>query len=222
MTAPYYGPRRPAAQTSSHLRTVADYLMQSLAVIVEAVALLRHLARAYPGVPLGVTGISWGGAMAACIGVLCRMPVACVPCMGSTSPAVVVRGAISWQVAWGQLMAERGHTLEEAKATLEGEFRVITLATLIELARVGGWAPAPRIAVLISVSAADDHYVVAAEGQELYAAIAPSCGQSELRWIEGGHVSSFVRSLAAFVPAIAEAFARLPAPAAGPEAAAPR
>jgi hypothetical protein len=41
---------------------------------------------------LGVTGISWGGAMAACTSVVCREPVACIPCLGSDSPSVMVTG----------------------------------------------------------------------------------------------------------------------------------
>lgn len=202
MTVPYYGVRRANGQTSAKLLTVADYQLQNLAVVYEGVALLRWLRSRYPWVPLGVTGISWGGAMAACISVTSRMPLACVPCLGSTSPAAMVTGIINWQLDWEKLMEEQSQTLGEAKTALEAEFRGITLKTLVDT------APHPTVDIpsMIQVSARDDYFVEAGEGQDLYDALSRSCKRHSIRWVDGGHVSSFLRAHADFTAAIVEAF----------------
>eukprot|EP00928_Gymnodinium_smaydae_P082124 TRINITY_DN65535_c0_g1_i1.p1 TRINITY_DN65535_c0_g1~~TRINITY_DN65535_c0_g1_i1.p1 ORF type:complete len:401 (+),score=37.69 TRINITY_DN65535_c0_g1_i1:128-1330(+) len=202
MIVPYYGVRRAHGQTSSKLLTVADYQLQNLAVVYEGVAILRWLHAKYPWAPLGVTGISWGGAMAACIGVASRMSVACVPCLGSTSPAVMVTGIINWQLDWRKLMDEQAHTLEQSKSALEAEFRGITLQTLVDT------APSPKVTIpsMVQVSALDDYFVEAWEGQELYDALSRACKRHSLRWVDGGHVASFVRADADFITAIVKAF----------------
>jgi len=202
MTVPYYGARRARGQSSSKLLTVADYQLQNLAVIFEGVALLRYLHSNYPWVPLCVTGISWGGAMAACIGVTSRMPLACVPCLGSTSPAVMVNGIINWQLDWPKLMEENAQTLEEAKSALEAEFRGITLSTLVETAP----PPEVRICSMVQVSARDDYFVLPSEGEDLYQSLSRACRMHSIRWVDGGHVSSFVRADSEFISAILAAF----------------
>jgi len=203
MTVPYYGVRRAVGQTSSKLLSVADYQLQNLGVVIEGVALLRWLQGAYPNVPLGVAGMSWGGAMASCIAVLCRMPVACIPYVGMTSPACMVTGIIKWQLDWERLADEQGGSLEQTRCALEDEFRGITLRTLVEK------APKPleqTIASMVQVSASSDKYVPAWEGEELYAALAPVCAFHDIRWISGGHVSAFLRAETEFVSAIVTAF----------------
>eukprot|EP00747_Dinoflagellata_sp_TGD_P225281 gnl/TRDRNA2_/TRDRNA2_98756_c0_seq2.p1 gnl/TRDRNA2_/TRDRNA2_98756_c0~~gnl/TRDRNA2_/TRDRNA2_98756_c0_seq2.p1 ORF type:complete len:184 (-),score=6.25 gnl/TRDRNA2_/TRDRNA2_98756_c0_seq2:230-715(-) len=143
--------------------------------------------------------------MAACIGVTSRLPIACIPCLGSTSPAVMVTGIINWQLDWQKLQEEHSHTLEEAKSALEAEFRGITLKTLVDT------APHPKALVqsMVQVSARDDYYVDSGEGQDLYDTLAPSCYKQTLRWVDGGHVYSFVRADSDFVSAIVDAFLQM-------------
>jgi len=206
MTVPYYGVRRAHGQTSAKVLTVADYQLQNLGVVIEGVGLLRWLRDAYPGMPLGVTVISWGGAMASCIAVYCRVPVACIPYLGSTSPACMVTGIIKWQLDWEYLSREQGTSCEQTKSALEAEFRGITLRTLVES------APQPleqTITAMVQVNACNDKFVHDWEGQELYAALSPVCKMHSLRWIDGGHVSSFLRAEEELVSAVASAFEEL-------------
>jgi len=208
MMVPFYGRRRAPGQLSSKLLTVADYQLQNLAVIAEGVALLRWLHKTYPEIPLGVTGLSWGGAMAACIGVVCQLPVACIPCLSTTSPAVMVTGCIHWQLDWSKLMDEHDHTLDEAMSALENEFRSITLQTLVDT------APAPRlptISSLVQLNAYSDYYVDASEGQALYDAIQPACKSHALVWVDGGHVTSFVSAGGDILSAVVRAYDSLDA-----------
>ena len=85
VTAPFYGPRRPAGQSGWFLREVRDAFVQAWAVALEATALL-HWARLRWSVPLATTGVSYGAAMAALTSKLYPGPLAVVPFMGCSGP----------------------------------------------------------------------------------------------------------------------------------------
>ena len=112
-----------------HFRAQKIIIRQSQAVIIEGAALLRRMAKAAgftterPGehytprtVSLGVAGLSWGGAMASCVALVSRLPVACMVGLGSDSPRVMATGAINWQLDWPTLMAEKVRRGETACA----------------------------------------------------------------------------------------------------------
>lgn len=85
VTAPFYGARKPAGQEAWFLRRVSDAFAQAWAVALEATALL-HWARQRWRVPLAVTGVSYGAAMAALTSKLYPGPLAVVPFMGCSGP----------------------------------------------------------------------------------------------------------------------------------------
>ena len=163
---PFNGARRPIGQDTHHIDNVSDYMIQSSAVITEGVALIRHFHNGFAvregenvKVPVGVTGASWGGAMAACTALVSRRPVVCVPCLASDSPKVMSSGIINWQLDWETLQREKGHTREEAQVCIESIFTRTTFATLLEN------APEPKrnIQSLVCVSGKSDHFVSADE-----------------------------------------------------------
>ena len=95
-------------------------------------------------------------------------------------------------------------TRSEAEAQIVKVFTRITFATLVEV------APKPQsIGSCVQVVARDDHYVSAEEGIQLHdslrKAVIPDCTLCSLRWVDGGHATSFVRQTAIFVPAIVDA-----------------
>ena len=56
----------------------------------------------------------------------------------------------------------------------------------------------------VQVAARDDHYVSAAEGLQLHASLrgaVPDGRLCELRWVNGGHATAFLRLRELFVPA---------------------
>lgn len=85
VTAPYYGARRPAGQEAWFLQQVSDAFAQAWAVALEATVLL-HWARRSWDVPLAITGVSYGAAMAALTSKLYPGPLAVVPFMGCSGP----------------------------------------------------------------------------------------------------------------------------------------
>ena len=128
LMAPYNGSRAPAGQDSHYIDNVADYMKQSLAIILEGAALLRWLVRGFAvagrsehpkPLQLGVAGLSWGGAMAACISLLSKLPVACMVGLGADSPRALATGCIAWQLNWEALQRERQQTREEAQREIE-------------------------------------------------------------------------------------------------------
>ena len=211
LMAPYNGSRAPAAQDGHYLDNVADYMLQSLAIILEGAALLRWLDKGFAvlgrsehpaPLKLGVAGLSWGGAMAACIPLGSKLRVACMVGLGSDSPRVMATGCISWQLDWEALQRDRGHTREEAQREIEAVFTRITFAHLVAA------ADGPSIGAMVQVVAADDHYVYAAEGVQLHASLARAVvpgRRAELRWADGGHATGFVRQRQLFVPAVVDA-----------------
>lgn len=218
---PYYGTRRPKGQTRHYVRTVAHFMLQTMAVILEGTQLLRCMSegfsvrdKEYYKVPMGVTGISWGGAMAACVGLTSRRPVACVPCMGCSSMRVLINGLMKWRLDWDALMKERvcrtgiRWTEEQVAAELERIFSKVTFDTVF------GDAPSPKanIISLVQVSASDDHVISAQEGEQLYEVLSQAVvqdGLSRVEWISGGHASSFVWRQTVFLPACADAMGEL-------------
>ena len=212
--APFNGSRRPAGQTRHYIQNVADYMLQSLAIILEGAALLRTIE--HGGLPpprpgetyeqsltSAVLGLSWGGAMAACAALVSQVPTACMVGLGSDSPRVMATGALQWQLDWAALAAGSHCTKEVAKSDLIEVFTRITFATVL--------ARAPRRDTLVSVvqvGARDDWYVDAAESRQLFDslrhAVAP-LGWCRFEWIDGGHAAAFLRQRAIFVPACVEA-----------------
>mmetsp|Transcript_30958 Transcript_30958/g.51289 ORF Transcript_30958/g.51289 Transcript_30958/m.51289 type:complete len:439 (+) Transcript_30958:304-1620(+) len=204
---PYNGKRSPTGQEKHYIDNVADYMLQSLAIVLEATALLRTLAcssvRVRPSelyeagmLPLGVTGLSWGGAMAACAALISRLPVACMVGLGSDSPRVMATGAIRWQLDFNALMKGSTHSRAEAEQAIIAVFTRITFAKL--LARGHG----ATLGSCVQVAAADDHYVSPQECQQLHASLAkatPPGRMCELRWVDGGHALTFIRLTATFL-----------------------
>jgi Alpha/beta hydrolase domain containing 18 len=84
--APFYGSRRPAGQKQWFLRELHHSFTQVYSIAFEAACLL-HWAHHTWRLPLAVTGVSAGGAMAGLAAKFFNGPLAVVPYMGCTGPA---------------------------------------------------------------------------------------------------------------------------------------
>lgn len=111
--APFYSARRRAGQRGYYLHTVADLFAQAFAISLEAAVLLRWAAQRWPRAKLLITGFSFGGAMCgtgACMAAALLSPAdrarfGAVPCIGSTSPVVILDGVLRAMVDWAALQA---------------------------------------------------------------------------------------------------------------------
>lgn len=187
---PYYGARRPAGQTGAGIRTVGDLLHMGTGSVREGAALVEWLATKGFG-PVGVTGVSMGGQMAATVTALVDRPIASVPCLPSHSATVVFcEGLLSKGVVWRAL----GPTEQAARRRL----RVLLEDTDIR----GLPAPrAPRASILFGARL--DRYVPGYSTTALHR----HWGGSELHWLRGGHVHSFIAHRRKFMDGIVRALA---------------
>ncbi|KAI9026802.1 hypothetical protein DFJ74DRAFT_661893 [Hyaloraphidium curvatum] len=113
--AAFYGSRRPVGQVQHHIRTVAGFLAQSLSIMTEAAHLASLAESLFPKAVVGITGFSWGAAMAGCAGLIssAMLPsrgtvgrLAVVPYVGSCSPTPFVDGILQNDIDWEALLRD--------------------------------------------------------------------------------------------------------------------
>jgi pimeloyl-ACP methyl ester carboxylesterase len=191
---PYYGVRRPCAQVGTALRSFADQVTMNGATVEEARSLSRWFyERGHTRVALW--GYSMGGYMAALAGSHVPFPVAVVPCAaGYDAAQVLTRGVLSQAIAWKSLAGQGSES--DARARMAQ-----ILSGVCSTLRIPQW---PSAAIL--VAARRDGYVDPHEVERLHR----HWPGSELRWIEGGHVTAFLSAHGCFRQAVADALSRLP------------
>lgn len=188
---PYYGPRRPLGQRDVDVRTVADLLLLGRAAVEEARALCTWLRR-QETVDVAVSGYSMGGQLSAMTAATLPFPVAVVPVAApSSASAVFVDGLLSRATAWRALDGEA-----DPRDALAEHLDAISLPRLPRPLQ-------PRAAIL--VGARRDGYVAARSVEALHA----HWPGSELRWIDEGHVSGYLRSGGVARDALHDALGRL-------------
>ncbi|CAE7524228.1 Abhd18 [Symbiodinium natans] len=218
LTAPLYGDRKPKNQQMHYIRSVGMYLEQSTAIVEEAALAVRWCVHAWPGVPICVSGYSWGGAMTCLTAILASRwepsaQVLAVPYAGSATPAVLVDGLLQDDIQWSSLAD--GEPFQETRDRLLQVLLKTHLSKIIE--SVEGQEDAGtqgKIAGLHAVSFENDAFVKPEYGEELFALTSRCCKPSarrELAWQPGGHVYAFLARRRVQVPAIQQACAGLAA-----------
>ncbi len=191
---PLYGHRKPSYQQGSDVRTVAELVTMGRAIVEEARALAVWLHER--GHPVGLSGYSMGGQMAALAAALLPFPVAVAPASAPcTARQAFIEGLLSRVTCWSALGA-RGSP---------GEARA-RLAEVLDATCLTQQPPprAPEAAILLV--AREDGYIFAEGARRIH----EHWSGSELRWLEGGHVSGYVAGISPLREAIVDAFARLP------------
>jgi len=187
---PYYGLRKPKGQRGAKIRTVSDQFIMNATTIREGLDLLDWL-RAQGHKHVGITGYSMGGHMAAYAACHDAGPLAVVPAAtGLSAEPIYTQGALQRSVAWPRL-----DDSPDAKAELGRLLRRITDA----LPDLSPHSPA------ILVAARRDGFVFPEQVERLHA-LWP---HSELRWVDGGHVTALVRRADVIRCALRDAMQRL-------------
>jgi hypothetical protein len=174
---PYYGRRRPAAQPGYRLLHVSDLLSMGAATVLEGAALAALLRERGFG-PVGVSGVSMGGSMAAMAGALgsavlgSHVPVAA--CLAAHSPeAVFVDGLLSRYCDW--------RVLKEGADDPRAKFR--QWVAPCDIRRFPRPSDPGRVILL---GARRDAYVPPESVKVLH----DSWPGASLEWLPGGHVST--------------------------------
>uniref|UniRef100_A0A061RN67 Alpha beta-protein n=1 Tax=Tetraselmis sp. GSL018 TaxID=582737 RepID=A0A061RN67_9CHLO len=220
LESPYYGSRRPPGQKGSRLHHVADLLALGRTTIMEGLCLLQW-ARSQGYGKLGVTGLSMGGVHASMIGGFAKGDVAVSPHLAPRSAAVAFcEGALNRATAFEPLSRDeiRCEYVQEVARSLHRKLDprrippsidpvgVERLAAVLEAYTDVTRYPRPkRTDCAIIVAATDDAYVSKESVQE----VQQHWPGSEVRWISGGHVLSFLLHNNSFRRAIADSLAYL-------------
>ena len=207
MTPAYYGVRRPRNQTLHYIDKVSDFCHQSESLLLEACQVLDWLQMKFPQAQLGCTGISWGGAMASCMGFLAqRHDLAVVPCLPSANPEVLISGALRGEVALDRL-AGNGLEKHEAEGLLRGVLCAMSTSELQQMEIPG---PVGK-KVVLQVSALYDTFVDKDASRLAFRTLRHLDSKAQLRWVAGGHASSHVVARCLFTRSILTGLRRLAA-----------
>ncbi|KAK4762170.1 hypothetical protein SAY87_030054 [Trapa incisa] len=202
LESPFYGQRRPLLQRGAKLLCVSDLLLLGRVTIEEARSLLYWLEHNQGFGKMGICGLSMGGVHAAMTGSLHPTPVATLPFLSPHSAVVafcegILKHGTAWEVLREDLQAQSASmTLEEVKE------RMRNVLSLTDVTRF----PVPKNPnAVIFVAATDDGYIPKHSVLELQKA----WPGSEVRWVTGGHVSSFILHNGEFRRAIVDGLNRL-------------
>ncbi|KJE97436.1 hypothetical protein CAOG_07296 [Capsaspora owczarzaki ATCC 30864] len=223
---PFYGLRKPAYQWRSSLLHVTDLFLMGVALILETTVLLRWCEESGYG-QLGMQGFSMGGHMTSLAASAYPKPLAIIPCLSaSTASAVFADGVMSSACAWPAL-TEQLNQLEAESLSLpsmppsckvKGVLRPDLSQTaaqrdvtqmmryfMDEATHLCNFFTPVSTAATVIVVARNDAYIPLPYAEEL-SHLWPG---SEVRYVGGGHVSSFLLRQGVFKQATMDAFARL-------------
>ncbi|KAM7263826.1 hypothetical protein ACFE04_001509 [Oxalis oulophora] len=202
LESPFYGQRRPFLQRGAKLLCVSDLLLLGRATIEEARSLLHWLDTEAGYGKMGVCGLSMGGVHAAMVGSLHPKPVATLPFLSPHSAAVafcegILKHGTAWEALRDDLAAQKAAmTLEEVRERMR---------TVLSHTDVTCFPIPKNPKAVIFVAATDDGYIPKHSVLELQKA----WPGSEVRWVTGGHVSSFLLHNGEFRRAIVDGLNRL-------------
>ena len=201
---PFYGERRPQNQKWHFSLSVSDFLVGLGVTVLEVSKLISWVREMFPNVIVGTTGVSLGGGTSSFGAAITGGDLAMSPCLSGPSPSPLVSGALHKQIDWSKLELELGVKGREVKVELYKimeKYNVRSLVSAFPAEKVGRRS-------LVQINARDDYVVEKKSGEKLFKELSSTClpGNSFLKEIGGGHLSSFVASQHFFVPAIVESF----------------
>ncbi|MEM7184341.1 MAG: alpha/beta hydrolase family protein [Spirochaetota bacterium] len=193
---PFYGIRRPQGQKGDSLEDFTSFLRMSRAATDEGIALIHYLRQTIGFTTLGVTGVSMGGYIALTVAARCNTELAtaaCIPCH-SASP-VYVDGLLSRACAWQDLQEELPPEKDARKY----------MRQILEMSDIRNFPLplCPQAAVI--VGAKKDGYIPNFSTHIIH----KYWSGSTLRWINTGHVGSFLFHRKDFQQAIIDSFRAL-------------
>ena len=229
LESPYYGLRKPWYQQGAKLKQVSDLLLLGRATIEESLYMLDWVRKSEGGeTKVGVSGLSMGGVHSCMVASLYPHAVALVPLLAPRSAAAAYcRGALYHATGWKTLMEDVLRREEELKRVVQRESRpgvriaaarktssdiedtesiqkksVSILEAILEAYTDITRFPLPvRPDAAVIVGATEDAYVSKTSIMEMHSFLRGS----ELRWVGGGHVTSFLLHHSAFRKAIRDA-----------------
>jgi hypothetical protein len=196
---PFYGDRRLSSQTNFTLPRAEYMSKQSLAAVMETVALMKWLKeqKQFRG-KIAISGMSFGGSMSALSSLHCTIPHAVVTHVPANSPAdAYVWGGLSHSVNWRRF--------PQGKVQLDSLFSLMDVGKVAEIIRFEGIhrplssKPSEKNEtqpkrVYIQISAMHDGYIPYDRAMRLYHQMKqlPNMQHTQLHVLPGGHGSAIL------------------------------
>ncbi|MBF0239387.1 MAG: alpha/beta hydrolase family protein [SAR324 cluster bacterium] len=175
----FYGKRRPTNQTEFYLNQFIDLLAMLDTSIEEGLSLLQWLKEAGYG-PLGVSGISMGGSIAALITAKMQLPLASVSLAASHSVIpCYTEGVLARRVAWDVLNAELPNT-QNAKQVIR---------QFLSGFDIENYPPPQNLKAAFLITAKQDACIPRYSSLQLH----NHWKGAHIHWVPGGHTSGIPR-----------------------------
>ncbi len=201
---PFYGERRPSWQKGSLIREFSEFMRMSRAAMDEGIALARKLREEGYG-PLGFTGISMGGYIALAAAGRAGFPMAVGACIPThCASAVYLDGALRRACAWEKLNESmpNGATFKGLSAP---EDAPELMRSIMSLGDIRHFPMPKRPDAVVILGAKHDHYIPRYSTEIIHEHLTGSV----LRWLDTGHVGTFVFHRNECNETVIEAFDRL-------------
>eukprot|EP00188_Purpureofilum_apyrenoidigerum_P001735 Plantae.Rhodophyta-Purpureofilum_apyrenoidigerum.ctg19836.p1 GENE.Plantae.Rhodophyta-Purpureofilum_apyrenoidigerum.ctg19836~~Plantae.Rhodophyta-Purpureofilum_apyrenoidigerum.ctg19836.p1 ORF type:complete len:357 (-),score=34.39 Plantae.Rhodophyta-Purpureofilum_apyrenoidigerum.ctg19836:236-1306(-) len=184
---PYYGKRRPAGQFRHLIRSIADWFACACGNWSDGISLVWWARRTYPGVPVGITGYSFGGGMAMNAALYDHdKPLAVVTAVGADGPHVMTSGIIRWQYDWRTLRRDLGDDAREKVYRIFSDYSLKREAERLKLPQKN------KKLAIIAISAPHDAFIGEQNVENLCQFQRAYAGYFERRVVPGGHCTGFL------------------------------
>ncbi|GMT01587.1 hypothetical protein PENTCL1PPCAC_23761, partial [Pristionchus entomophagus] len=221
---PFYGQRKPKEQHRSSLHNVSDLFVMGASLISECLFILNWAKERYGFTHAVISGVSMGGFMASLAATNIPYPVGCVPLLSAVSAAPsytkgVLRESILWNVLEKELRdrdyvrsieeipgcdwIHRAH--QNTSNSNESLGRNMMAILMEEFTHLGTYPTPIYPQGTVGLSARSDGYIMH-DGLEMLDELWKG---SEMRYIERGHVTTYLFCQNVFRECINQSFARL-------------
>ncbi|GBG31632.1 Protein ABHD18 [Hondaea fermentalgiana] len=219
LQSPFFGRRQLNGQKNFFMRTANMMLLQIPTVSIEAAKLVKYARLAFPGVPLGLAGMSVGGCSAASAFPSAVKEIQSIDGSGESTPlvlcgfvppsqcSILFSSRFSRLFDYGALTLDRPgyRTVEDVKARLAERFQTHDATTCFDLLRGQDFCPSPRLTFSL-LCAKHDYVVVREDTMRLYEAGRAVIADIRLRFLSGGHLSNIAQTSQIMPHAIVESF----------------
>jgi len=184
---PFYAKRRPSYQESYYLVSIHDLVLFFNTNISEGSSLIRFARKQFPGTPVGVAGVSFGGGMAVGSALAAGGELALAEMMGGPGPETMTVGGLSVTVDWAAMERDLG---PKAPQKLHDLFAGYSLTAARE--KPDSYKTNEQLAA-VGAAFLHDRIITPQLNENMLSALQFFSGKSSVMYLPGSHVFGFTQ-----------------------------
>ncbi|KAJ8902042.1 hypothetical protein NDN08_006450 [Rhodosorus marinus] len=185
---PFYAKRRPSYQESYYLVSVHDLVLFFNANISEGSSLVCFARKQFPGTPVGVAGVSFGGGMATGSAIVAGGELALAEMMGGPGPNTMTVGGLRGTVDWAAMERDLGPKAQEKVHDLFVGYSLMgSVRERTDLYKTNEQLAAVGAAFL------HDKIITPQLNEHMLTALQFLAGKSSVMYLPGSHVFGFTQ-----------------------------